>query len=85
LELRPNTEYYRQCATAALQDHADREARQNLKQAEKQSLDQNSEHLAEILLGTKRQANILDPPNWDGSTGSEEVFAVVSERFRPGY
>ncbi len=84
LELRLNTEYYRQCATAALQDHADREARQNLTQAEKQSLDQNSEHLAEILLGTKRQANILDPPNWDGSTGSEEVFAVVSERFRPG-
>jgi len=37
-----------------------------------------------MLLATKRQANILDPPNWDGSTGSEEVFAVVSQRFRPG-
>ena len=83
LNLRPTSEYYRLYATLNLQESKDSEALRFLKEAERLLRGETPTDQPSILLW-KRQTNILDKPNWDGTEGSEEVLSTVAMRFQPG-
>jgi hypothetical protein len=78
---RPGSEYYRQLATATLQENDDGAARKYFKIAGQVMGERGCADAAEVLMASTRQESLLTPVDWDAA---QEMCAAVRQRFSLG-